>query len=37
MRKGKFGNSEHLQNVAAEDAFNHIEVDFGKVLALRLL
>lgn len=32
-----FGNSEHLKNVASEDAFGHFEIDLFEVRAHHLL
>lgn len=37
MRNGVFGDGEHGENVAAEDGFDHVQVDFCKVFALGLL
>lgn len=37
MGKGKFRHSEHLQNVASENALDNVKIDLGKVFAHPLL
>ena len=37
MREGELGDREHGEDVAAEHAFDHVEVDFLKIHAHGLL